>query len=114
MENAAAPPAKEAQDDAEVVDIAKKKMEEKEEGEKENKEKMKEEKDEEKKKGVEEDTPRSLKTMSPSEKVWVLSSSLPWLSLSLSSSLGESLAARGGHVGLGGWKPGQHRHEPHH
>ena len=48
-------PAKE--DDAEVVDIVKKKEEEK---KKEN---------EEKRRGVEEDTPRSLKTMSPSEKV---------------------------------------------
>ena len=48
-------PAKE--DDAEVVDIVKKKEEEK------------KKKNEEKRRGVEEDTPRSLKTMSPSEKV---------------------------------------------
>ena len=70
MENGADPPAKEAQDEAEVVDIAKKK-EEKEEGEKKEREKeeKEEEKDNEKKKVVEEDTPRSLKTMSPSEKV---------------------------------------------
>ena len=48
-------PAKE--DDAEVVDIVKKKEEEK------------KKKKEEKRRGLEEDTPRSLKTMSPSEKV---------------------------------------------
>ena len=48
-------PAKE--DDAEVVDLVKKKEEEK------------KKKNEEKRRGVEEDTPRSLKTMSPSEKV---------------------------------------------
>ena len=50
-------PAKE--DDAEVVDIVKKKEEEK----------KKKKENEEKRRGVEEDTPRSLKTMSPSEKV---------------------------------------------
>ena len=106
MENAAAPPAaKEAQDDAEVVDVEKKK------GEKE--EKKKEEESEEKKKG--EETPRSLKTMSPSEKVDFF---LVFLFLAFdrfkTMSEGESLAARGGHVGLRGWKPRQPRHEPHH
>lgn len=64
MENSAAPPAgKEAQDDAEVVDVAKKKKGEREEKKKEDEE---EESDEKRKW---EETPRSLKTMSPSEKV---------------------------------------------
>ena len=65
MENSAAPPAgKEAQDDAEVVDVAKKKKGEREEKKKEDEE---EERDEKRRW---EETPRSLKTMSPSEKVF--------------------------------------------
>ena len=71
MENTAVPPeGKEAEDDAEVVDVAKKKKKE-EKGEEKKKEKEEEESDE-KKKGADGETPRSLKTMSPSEKVCLL------------------------------------------
>ena len=67
MENAAPPVAgKEPRDDAEVIEVGEKKKKEEEKEEKEEEKKEDEESDE-KKKG--EDTPRSLKTMSPSEKV---------------------------------------------
>ena len=72
MENTAVPPeGKEVEDDAEVVDVAKKKKKE-EKGEEKKKEKDEEESDEKKKGKEEGETPRSLKTMSPSEKVCLL------------------------------------------
>ena len=58
----------ESQDDAEVVEIFKKEKE-KEEGMKEKVSKQEGEVKEEKKRGGEDETPRSLKTMSPAEKV---------------------------------------------
>ena len=60
--------ARETQDDAEVVEIFKKEKE-KEEGMKEEVSKQEGEVKEEKKRGGEDETPRSLKTMSPAEKV---------------------------------------------
>ena len=61
LEDKGATLARETQDDAEVVEIFKK----------EKKEGLKEENEikDEKKRGGEDETPRSLKTMSPSEKV---------------------------------------------
>ena len=73
LEDKGATLARETQDDAEVVEIFKKEMEKK-EGLKEEvlkEEVLKEEGEvkDEKKRGGEDETPRSLKTMSPAEKV---------------------------------------------
>ena len=68
LEDKGAALARETQDDAEVVEIFKKEKE-KEEGMKEKVSKQEGEVKEEKKRGGEDETPRSLKTMSPAEKV---------------------------------------------
>ena len=104
--------ARETQDDAEVVEIFKK--------EKEKEEVLKEEGEvkDEKKRGGEDETPRSLKTMSPAEKVNIRTRVLctafridyfRLCKITLLYFQGEPLAPRRRYVGL---RSSQHRNEP--
>ena len=106
--------ARETQDDAEVVEIFKK--------EKEKKEGLKEEGEvkDEKKRGGDDETPRSLKTMSPAEKVNIRTRVLCiafWIAyfrlgtLTLLYFQGEPLAPWRRYVGL---RSSQHCNEPDH
>ena len=106
--------ARETQDDAEVVEIFKK--------EKEKKEGLKEEGEvkDEKKRGGEDETPRSLKTMSPAEKVNIRTGVLciafridyfRLCKITLLYFQGEPLAPWRRYVGL---RSSQHCNEPDH
>ena len=106
--------ARETQDDAEVVEIFKK--------DKEKEEVLKEEGEvkDEKKRGGEDETPRSLKTMSPAEKVNIRTRVLciafridyfRLCKITLLYFQGEPLAPRRRYVGL---RSSQHCNEPDH
>ena len=106
--------ARETQDDAEVVEIFKK--------EKEKEEVLKEEGEvkDEKKRGGDDETPRSLKTMSPAEKVNIRTRVLciafriayfRLCKITLLYFQGEPLAPRRRYVGL---RSSQHCNEPDH
>ena len=106
--------ARETQDDAEVVEIFKK--------EKETEEVLKEEGEvkDEKKRGGDDETPRSLKTMSPAEKVNIHTRVLciafriayfRLFKITLLYFQGEPLAPRRRYVGL---RSSQHCNEPDH
>ena len=108
---------RETQDDAEVVEIFKKEKEKK-EGLKEEVLKEEDEVKDEKKRGGEDETPRSLKTMSPAEKVNIRTRvpctafRIDYFDFALLSLLyfqGEPLAPWRRYVGL---RSGQYRNEP--
>ena len=112
LEDKGAALARETQDDAEVVEIFKK----------EKKEGLKEEGEikDEKKRGGEDETPRSLKTMSPAEKVNIRTMVLciafridyfRLCKITLLYFQGEPLAPRRRYVGL---RSSQHCNEPDH